>query len=237
MTHILYKAATGALLGISFIVASSDAAFAAPPAPAAGPTCSTSDIKVLLTGTAAPISCIGSTSGNDSNSATKNTLFGSSFTGNVNFNEFKLDNSEGTSAGSWFSIDENSTENGGTLTFLKNIDTVFSFVLKASDSYSSYLFDGVTAGKQFSFTTAGTAVNNKGKAQQLSHASLYFSNKAASTPTPVPTATPTPVPTATPIPVPPVPNTTPTEIPEPSTALGLLAFGAVVKIARRRQAK
>jgi hypothetical protein len=49
--------------------------------------------------------------------------------------------------------------------------------------------------------------------------------------------TPTPVPTVTPIPVPPIPNTTPTEIPEPSTALGLLAFGAVVKMARRRQAK
>jgi hypothetical protein len=236
MTHILHKAATGALLGLSFIVVSSDAAFAKPkpdttttttPATTtvdAAPTCSISDITVLLTGAAAPISCLGSFDGNNSNSATKATLFGSNLSDTQKYgNEFKLDAAAGTSAENWFKIDENATQNGGTLTFLKDVNSLFSFVLKSSTNYSSYIFDGVTAGKQFSFTNAGTATNKQGVVQRLSHASLYISDKPA---------TPT-----TPIPVPPIPNTTPTEIPEPSTALGLLAFGAVVKMARRRQVK
>ncbi|NJN61204.1 MAG: PEP-CTERM sorting domain-containing protein [Coleofasciculaceae cyanobacterium RL_1_1] len=244
MQNMLRTAASSALLGLSFLIISPDSAFAKPKdngggGGQTGATCSTSDIKDLLTNTVAPISCFGSFSGNNSNSASTATLFGSSFSGDYG-KELKLDAASGTSTDGWFKITNNNEKNDGEITFLKDVDYQFSFVLKAAKNYSSYLFDGVTAGTTFAFKTDGVAKNDGGSAAGLSHASLYISDVAVVTPdpeTPDPEVTDPETP-ITEVPVPPAPPiSTPTEIPEPSTALSLLAFGAVVKMARRRQAK
>jgi hypothetical protein len=87
----------------------------------------------------------------------------------------------------------------------------FVVSFKASTSYSAYLFKDYDFSKGLTgiFNTIGVSVNGQGKAQGLSHASLYVSNK---------------------------PKTPPiTYVPEPTTlvGLGLVATGMVFTRRRR----
>ena len=219
MKHFIQTAATAALLGISFVVVDSDAAIARGQT---GTACSVTDITSALYG--GPIACFGSFSGNDDGDDTAN-LFGNSFSGsitNVQANgkvednsPYKIDASSGST--SLFSIVNNSDGNAGMIEFLQDIDYQFSLVLKTSRYYSSYVFDGVVKDSVFSFKTDGVAENQNQNAAALSHSTLYLSDQVAVPPEP--------------------PVSTPTEIPEPSTAISLLAFGVAIKAARRRPMK
>jgi hypothetical protein len=94
----------------------------------------------------------------------------------------------------------------GTLTFDTAQTGFFAITLKASDSFSTYLFDGGVGGvTSIDFSTAGTAVNPNGMPQDLSHATYAF-----------------------------IGVTTP--VPEPETyALMLAGLGAVSFMAKRRR--
>jgi PEP-CTERM motif len=74
----------------------------------------------------------------------------------------------------------------GTLSFDTPITGWFAITLKASNQFSMYLFDGGVAGiSSIDYSTLGTAVNNQGKAQNLSHASLW-GGSAVAAPVPEP---------------------------------------------------
>jgi hypothetical protein len=61
----------------------------------------------------------------------------------------------------------------GTLTFDTPQTGYFAITLKAANSFSTYLFDGGSTGlTSVQFSTMGTAINNNGKLQGLSHATL-----------------------------------------------------------------
>lgn len=75
----------------------------------------------------------------------------------------------------------------GTLNFNAPITGWFALSLKSSTQFSLYLFDGGVAGiSAIDYSTLGTAVNNKGKGQDLSHASLWGGTVAISAPVPEP---------------------------------------------------
>lgn len=62
----------------------------------------------------------------------------------------------------------------GTLTFDTAKFGLFGISLKAANSFSLYLFDGGTTGiSSIDFSTIGTSTNDKGKPQDLSHASFF----------------------------------------------------------------
>ncbi|MEO7520896.1 MAG: PEP-CTERM sorting domain-containing protein [Gemmatimonas sp.] len=62
----------------------------------------------------------------------------------------------------------------GTLTFDNPIAGLFVVGLKASSSYSFYLYDGGVSGvSAVTFNTIGSGTNVQGSAQELSHATLY----------------------------------------------------------------
>jgi hypothetical protein len=62
----------------------------------------------------------------------------------------------------------------GTLTFDSKQVGLFGISLKASNSFSLYLFDGGTEGiTSIDFSTIGTSTNDKDKPQDLSHASFF----------------------------------------------------------------
>ncbi len=98
-----------------------------------------------------------------------------------------------TGAGSWWSYVGDPSYSGGTnghITFTSPITGYFSMVLKSSNQFSIYLFDGGSTGLGgINFTDIGTSLNAHGIIQDLSHASLYAWN--GPTP-PVVTATPEP---------------------------------------------
>ena len=61
-----------------------------------------------------------------------------------------------------------------TLSFDREIQGEFVIGLKASRQYSYYLFDALSPISSLTFdTTAGVSVNDRGIAQNLSHAALY----------------------------------------------------------------
>ena len=79
----------------------------------------------------------------------------------------------------------------GTISFVNPVTDFFTLSLKAANQFSLYLFDGGAGGvSSVDFTTIGTSVNPKGKAQDLSHASLwtFTSDKSGETgdPEPIP---------------------------------------------------
>ncbi|MBE9145521.1 PEP-CTERM sorting domain-containing protein [Planktothrix mougeotii] len=88
----------------------------------------------------------------------------------------------------------------------------FVVSLKSSTTYSAYLFKDYDWSKGLDgvFSTIGVSTNKQGKAQALSHASLFVANVTTVTPPPA-------------------------EVPEPTTLVGLgLAFGGMLA-SRRRQ--
>jgi len=71
----------------------------------------------------------------------------------------------------------------GTLTFDTPIVGTFVIGLKAANNYSYYLFDVDTPISELTFdSTAGVALNGRGKPQGLSHANLYFGPSAVPEP-------------------------------------------------------
>jgi len=118
--------------------------------------------------------CEGAFSGND-DAGEVNNLFKDVYNSNasVSFSD-KLDASSGST--DWFKITNNGAGNDGTIEFLKDVNYKFSFVLKASNSWSSYFFDGITKGTVLDFDTAGVSQNGNGTAQGLSHGTMYVSD-------------------------------------------------------------
>jgi hypothetical protein len=92
----------------------------------------------------------------------------------------------------------------GTITFNQDIESAFSIVLKAATTWSAYLFEGATAGDTINWEMDGVAQNSNGNAAQLSHASLFITNKVVEVENP------------------------PQEVPEPTTLLGLIAVGGML---------
>ena len=87
--------------------------------------------------------------------------------------------------GGWSMVATYWTERGpsGTLNLLAPIDGAFAIALKAGSNFSLYYFNGVgPAFTSLDYSTLGTSVNVKGKAQDLSHATLYTT--AATVPEP-----------------------------------------------------
>jgi hypothetical protein len=114
--------------------------------------------------------------------------------------------SDDANSGPFVANAENATS--GTLTFDTPITGLFVLGLKASESFSFYLFDGGLSGlASVDFSTAGVSVNSQGIAQGLSHAALFVLEDG------------------------PVPG-----IPEPQTYAMLLAgLGVIAMLARRRR--
>jgi hypothetical protein len=65
----------------------------------------------------------------------------------------------------------------GVLTLDSPIDGPFAISLKASNSFSVYLFENHQDVTAIEFSTAGTSVNGNGIAQNLSHSSLYLATR------------------------------------------------------------
>ncbi len=97
-----------------------------------------------------------------------------------------------TGAGTWWSYlgDANfSGQTNGTVSLDNPMTGYFVVLLKSSNQFSYYLYNGGTAGiSTIDFTDAGTAVNKNGQVQGLSHASVYSWDG----PTPPVTTTPEP---------------------------------------------
>ena len=102
----------------------------------------------------------------------------------------------------------NLSDSTGTLTFDARRTGPFALIIKASNSFSIYYFANAGAGvTSVNYTTAGTAVNQNGIAQGLSHASLYAGGGSLNV------------------------------VPEPSTYLLMATgMAALVFVARRRRA-
>ena len=62
----------------------------------------------------------------------------------------------------------------GSFSISPTVSGPFAIALKAANAFSLYYYDSsVTNVASLIYSTAGTAVNNKGKLQDLSHATLY----------------------------------------------------------------
>ena len=201
---------TSALVAGGMVLASS----ALDVAPAAAAVCDASTVTATGLGGSSydPIACEGAFSGNDTGAQStllddlNGNLFDSFFTDLSVDLDWQLSgkSDDGNAA---FTADNGSTSGNWSLS--TPIDGPFAISFKASNSYSVYLFDDVneliTGG---TFTTDGVSTNPQGKAQDLSHASLW-----------VPT------------------NYPPETIPEPSTlgALGLLAAAGMFGAGKKRK--
>ncbi|TAF06836.1 MAG: PEP-CTERM sorting domain-containing protein [Nostocales cyanobacterium] len=143
-----------------------------------GLSCNKTDIKFnLLIATA----CEGAFEGNDTGaqgtllSKLNNNLFSSEIGTGV---KWTLDGKSDDSTVDAFTADSSATGNlklAGNLSSL--LGKTFVISLKASTSYSAYLFknfQGTTL--QAAYNTIGVSQNNKGIAQGLSHASLFISD-------------------------------------------------------------
>lgn len=129
---------------------------------AAPPTCANTDVS------ANSFACSGSWAGNDANQQTDvlaelNNLLADSWTfagktGDANNGPFANDPSGATT---------------GTLSFDSPLNGNFAIALKAANSFSLYVWQGATNVSSIDFSTIGTAINGNGKAQDLSHATLY----------------------------------------------------------------
>jgi hypothetical protein len=154
-------------------------AFASTPARAqltsAGLDCHNGNAVTLM----GAIACAGSFNGNNMNQQADVTA------------AMKSAFSSYTGSGSWWNYvgDPGFTgsTNGG-IHFTSPVTGYFTIVLKSSNQFSMYLFNGGTSGiGSISFTDIGTSLNKQGVVQGLSHASLYSLNSAPPT-----TSTPEP---------------------------------------------
>lgn len=129
---------------------------------AAPPTCSVTNTTINAT------ACSGSWAGNDSNQQVDVLAQLSSLSGGSLFT--MVGKSDGSGNGPFTS---NPKVTSGTLTFDSPLSGSFAIALKASNSFSLYYFSGTSNLASLGFSTIGTALNKQGKAQDLSHATLY----------------------------------------------------------------
>ena len=61
----------------------------------------------------------------------------------------------------------------GTIVFDSPLTGDYVFALKASNTFSLYYFTGLVGATELSYVTSGTALNNSGTPQGLSHATLW----------------------------------------------------------------
>ncbi|MBD2362492.1 PEP-CTERM sorting domain-containing protein [Anabaena minutissima FACHB-250] len=181
-------------------------------APAHAVLCSTTNISL---GGVEATACDGATAGNDTGSGNLETrldngLFSDLVGSGVDWTELgKSDNlsnlfieaANGSTTGSW-SLKQALSSN------------TFVVSLKASNSYSAYLFKDYdfSQGLTGIFNTIGVSVNGQGRAQALSHASLFVSDITFGDPDPQ-------------------------SVPEPATLLGLGLAASGMLISRRRQSR
>lgn len=176
--------------------------------------CSTSNISL---GGVNSTACKGSFLGNDTGSGDplltelKAGLFTTEFNSNQTVSWSDGGKSEKGQTGLFgFNAKYDFSTGGWGFTTAPTFNT-FVVSLKSSTAYSAYLFKDYDWSKGLTgvFDTVGVSTKN-GKAQALSHASLFVANVTTVTPPPV-------------------------EVPEPTTLVGLgLAFGGML-VSRRRQ--
>jgi hypothetical protein len=179
MKKLLSTLLGSSLLATSVISLSSTSALAAP---GSGQTATTCNIDNIF----ASVACLDAPSGDnqDQGSDLDNWLDGffgqnASITnlGGADKSNNKIEGYNGND--DYYSISSGSGTLG-TITFNQDINSAFSFVLKASTTWSAYLFDtGVKAGDTLNWVMDGVAKNANGNAAQLSHASLFLTDIAA----------------------------------------------------------
>lgn len=77
---------------------------------------------------------------------------------------------EGQTSGPFSSVPGGSS---GALVFDSPLTGDYVFVLKSSNAFSVYYFTGLVSATELYYVTSGTSLNQKGKPQGLSHASLW----------------------------------------------------------------
>jgi PEP-CTERM motif len=175
------------------------------PLPAA--TCASGSVSAV--GLGSYTSCIGSFQGNDvgAQGGLETQLSSGVFDGITDWNFV------GKSDGSGVNV---SGSNSGSWSVNTALTGPFVLSLKSSTAWSAYFFEGLDESFQVlggQWNTLGVSTNNKGMAQDLSHATIY---RAVVQP----------------------PTEEPTPIPEPATtaALGLVAVGAWGSRRKQKQA-
>jgi hypothetical protein len=165
MKKVLSTVLGASLMSVGLVAVSATDAFAS----------QSCDVNNIFSDIATYTGCEGAFSGNDDENEVNN-IFKDVYDSNtsVSFSD-KLDASSGST--DWFKItNKNNDKNNGQIEFLKDVNYKFGFVLKASNSWSSYFFDGITKGTVLDFDTAGVSQNRRGVAQDLSHATMYVSD-------------------------------------------------------------
>jgi hypothetical protein len=158
------------------LIAMSALSLSAMSASAASLSCSNG--SVTADGFGAATACAGSFTGNDTGAKStllsnlNNGLF-SDFVGTAEWSLFGKSDDGNNS----FTASNNQTS--GTWQLLTAITQPFVISFKSANSYSAYLFDGSTPITSGTFNTLGVSVNGKGKAQALSHASIFIANVTA----------------------------------------------------------
>lgn len=177
-------------------------------APAHAVSCSTSNISL---GGIDATACAGAFSGNDTGAGNplETLLDDGLFASSVGTADWTL-LAKSDEPNTLFTADNGSTTGNWSLSQALSSNT-FVVSLKASNSYSAYLFKDYdfSQGLTGIFNTIGVSVNNRGNAQALSHASLFVSNIIS--------------------------NPNPQPVPEPATLLGLGLVASGIVISRRRQ--
>ncbi len=223
MKKVLSTILGASLMSVGLVAVSAPDAFAGPKGDkgggkpggdGGGQTGQTCNVNNIFNSVLSAENCSGSFGGNDKANDVEN-LFQDLYDENASVTSSKkLDASSGST--DWFRITNNSAGNDGKIEFLQDIDYKFSFVLKASNTWSSYFFDGIEAGTILDFTTAGVSQNGGGSAAALSHATMYVSDievalrEEANKPPKV-------------------------YVPEPSAVLGLAFLGGGMFLSRRRK--
>ncbi|MBD2485269.1 PEP-CTERM sorting domain-containing protein [Planktothrix sp. FACHB-1365] len=182
--------------------------------------CSNTDISIggSLGTLVKATDCDGASSGNDTGSGNplltrlQNGLFAENFNSNQTVSwSYGGKSEEGEKGLFGFNAKYDYSEGNWGFTTKPTFNT-FVVSLKSNDFYSAYLFKDYdwSQGLNGVFNTIGVSTNKQGKAQALSHASLFAANVTTVTPPPA-------------------------EVPEPTTLVGLgLAFGGMLA-SRRRQ--
>lgn len=214
MKTVLSKVLGASLMSVSLVGVSATGAFAAAGGGQTGQTC---DVENILRIEFTAEECNGSSEGNDQTSDIEN-LFAevynedASITESIKADDYDNSGDVSTSLFRIWSPDGDYSE--GKIEFKEDIDTKFSFVLKAGSFWSAYFFDGIEANTILDFTTEGVAMNDNGFAADLSHATIYVSNITASDLVQAPPKV---------------------YVPEPSAVVGLAFLGGGMFLSRRRK--